>query len=201
MAIWSLSFWYASKLVDDTTCTVPDVFRAITTVLFSALMAGVYLAMLPDAGPAQQGANNIYNLLNEAPTLKAITGTKTTPVQGTIEFKDVSFTYPSRQDTPVLTNLSFTVPAGATAAFVGSSGSGKSTIIALLERFYDVDSGDILIDGVSINDLDVDHYRHHVALVSQEPKLFNTTIKGNIIYGLDSEPGHVSFPIIACLQA
>lgn len=102
-------------------------------------------------------------------------------VNGTITLSDVTFTYPSK-DTPALNNVNFELPAGQTFALVGRSGSGKSTIANLLTRFYDIDSGEIKLDGVPIQDYTLKNLRDQVAIVSQNVHLFNDTIANNIAY-------------------
>ncbi len=102
-------------------------------------------------------------------------------MQGDIEFRNVTFTYPGRE-TPALKNINLTLPAGKTVALVGRSGSGKSTLASLLTRFYDIQSGQILLDGHEINDYKLQALRNQVALVSQNVHLFNDTIANNIAY-------------------
>ena len=102
-------------------------------------------------------------------------------VQGNIEFRNVTFTYPGRE-TPALKNINLTLPAGKTVALVGRSGSGKSTLASLLTRFYDIQSGQILLDGHEITDYKLQSLRNQVALVSQNVHLFNDTIANNIAY-------------------
>jgi ATP-binding cassette subfamily B (MDR/TAP) protein 1 len=111
-------------------------------------------------------------------------GLKPEQCTGNIELKDVSFWYPSRPDSQVLKGLSLSVPAKKTTALVGASGSGKSTIVALLERWYDQSSGSITLDGESISDLDLRYLRTKIRLVQQEPVLFSGTIYDNVAYGL-----------------
>jgi len=101
--------------------------------------------------------------------------------QGDIEFRNVTFTYPGRE-TPALKNINLTLPAGKTVALVGRSGSGKSTLASLLTRFYDIQSGQILLDGQEITDYKLQTLRNQVALVSQNVHLFNDTIANNIAY-------------------
>jgi ABC-type multidrug transport system fused ATPase/permease subunit len=103
--------------------------------------------------------------------------------RGEIEFKDVSFNYPSRPDFEVLKSISFKVAPGETVALVGSSGSGKSTIASLILRFYDPQKGDIKIDGVNSKDISLTELRKQIALVPQDVILFAGTIKDNIAYG------------------
>ncbi|KAJ9525056.1 hypothetical protein QJQ45_017385, partial [Haematococcus lacustris] len=104
-------------------------------------------------------------------------------VEGTIELRNVSFAYPARPDAQIFRNFCLTVPAGKTVALVGSSGSGKSTVVQLVERFYDPLGGAVLLDGVDLRSLQVKWLRTQVGLVSQEPTLFATTIFGNIAMG------------------
>ena len=104
-------------------------------------------------------------------------------VSGEVEFKHVKFAYPSRPETTIFKDLNLKVPAGRTVALVGGSGSGKSTVIALLQRFYDPLGGEILLDGVTIDKLQLKWLRSQMGLVSQEPALFATTIKENILFG------------------
>jgi len=104
-------------------------------------------------------------------------------VRGEVEFENVSFVYPSRPDSVVLKEFSLRVPAGKTVALVGGSGSGKSTVISLLQRFYDPVEGEIRVDGVAIQRLQLKWLRSQMGLVSQEPALFATSIKENILFG------------------
>ncbi len=105
------------------------------------------------------------------------------PVRGMVQIVDMSFYYPSRPDTAAIDHLNLTITAGSATALVGSSGAGKSTLIDLLLRFYDVQSGQILFDGVDIRELDPLALRSHIALVPQQPVLFTGTVLDNIRYG------------------
>ena len=104
-------------------------------------------------------------------------------VAGMVEFRGVEFAYPSRPENQILKNFNLKVPTGRMVALVGSSGSGKSTVIALLKRFYDPLRGEVLIDGVDIRKLNLKWLRSQMGLVSQEPTLFATSIKENILVG------------------
>ena len=105
------------------------------------------------------------------------------PVRGEIEFRHVSFRYSPDQE-PVLKDVSFHVPAGGSAAFVGKSGDGKSTILNLITGLYDADGGEVLIDGLNVNTLDKTAYRHKIGLVPQNPVLFSGSLWDNLVYGL-----------------
>ena len=104
-----------------------------------------------------------------------------TPIRGHIVFKNVGFKFESR-DEPLFTNLNLEIREGEKVGFVGISGCGKSTVLQLVQRFYDADEGEILVDGHNIKDYDIHHLRASLGVVSQEPVLFNNTIGWNIRY-------------------
>ena len=104
-------------------------------------------------------------------------------LKGKIELKNVTFAYPTRPDQPILRNISLTIEAGQSSALVGYSGCGKSTIIQLIERYYDVDSGEVLLDDINIKDYNLFELRKRIGLVSQEPVLFKRSVYENILYG------------------
>jgi ATP-binding cassette subfamily B protein len=106
---------------------------------------------------------------------------------GDIVFEDVSFSYPSRPGQPVLEGVSLVIPSNTTTALVGSSGAGKSTIVSLLQRFYDINHGRITVDGHDLKSLDLTWLRQHVGYVQQEPHLFGLTIRENMLYGVNRE--------------
>eukprot|EP00164_Ancoracysta_twista_P001440 GFYU01001876.1.p1 GENE.GFYU01001876.1~~GFYU01001876.1.p1 ORF type:complete len:820 (-),score=207.21 GFYU01001876.1:43-2502(-) len=107
--------------------------------------------------------------------------------QGGIEFKDITFAYPTRPETNVLNGFSLNIPAGSCVALVGKSGGGKSTTLSLLTRFYDPASGSILIDGINLKDYDPNWIHNKIAVVTQEPQLFGVSVKENIAYGMTED--------------
>lgn len=111
------------------------------------------------------------------------TGQKLSEIKGNIQFVDVCFSYPSRPDVTIFNNFCLEIPSGKILALVGGSGSGKSTVISLIERFYEPLSGQILFDGNDIRELDLKWLRQKIGLVNQEPALFATSIRDNILYG------------------
>ena len=104
-------------------------------------------------------------------------------IKGKIEFKNVTFSYPTKPQIKILNNVSFIIPPGARVAIIGSSESGKSTIIQLIERFYDIYKGEILIDDINIKDYNLYKLRKKIGLISQEPILFKRGLYENILYG------------------
>src|ERR1700760_3958270 len=105
-------------------------------------------------------------------------------LEGTIELRNVKHIYPSRPEVVVMDGVSLLVPAGKQTALVGASGSGKSTIVGLVERFYDPVGGEVFLDGVNIQQINLHWLREQISLVQQEPVLFSTSIYENIRYGL-----------------
>lgn len=134
---------------------------------------------------ATVAATRIFEMINRVPTIDTEDrkGKALSYVRGEIEFKGIYFSYPSRPDTPVLQGLNLRIPAGKSVGLVGGSGSGKSTTIALLQRFYDPIEGEVFLDGYKIRRLQLKWLRSQMGLVSQEPVLFATSIKENILFG------------------
>merc|ERR1711988_1375040 len=128
---------------------------------------------------------HIFHTLDREPLIDAyqVDGEKPVRVTGEITFHHVAFRYPARPDVPVFKDFDLVIPANTTVAFVGPSGSGKSTTVALLQRFYDPDSGSVCLDGVDIKKFNLSFLRVQMALVQQEPVLFGGTIMDNIAYG------------------
>merc|ERR1719460_3506190 len=132
-------------------------------------------------------ADKVFELINREPEMR-ITGTlRPTDFKGRIDLENVSFRYPSRADTVVLDNFTLRINPGEVVALVGPSGSGKSSIIKLVERLYDPEKGQVSLDGTNICDYDRKWVASNMALVGQEPVLFACSIKDNITYGLEGE--------------
>lgn len=188
-ACYALSFWFGARLVQQNKTTFGDVFKVFFAITFSALGVSQSASLTPDLTKTKLAVNSVFELLDRKSRIDPfdVSGKTLKTVNGDIELRSVSFTYPSRPMIPIFRDLSLTVQAGKTVALVGESGSGKSTVISLLERFYDLDGGSILLDGIDIKQLQVRWLRQQIGLVSQEPVLFNTSIKANIVYGRDDD--------------
>ncbi|CAB3983659.1 Multidrug resistance 1 [Paramuricea clavata] len=184
---YALAFWYGGELVIDNEMTGGDLLIVFFGVMFGSILAG-------QAGPSVQGiaiargaAYQIYNLIDRCPPIdiNCEDGEVLEKLEGNVEFKDVSFNYPSRSDVQVLCNFTLSVPKGKRVALVGESGCGKSTVVKLIQRFYDIDCGCLLIDGIEVKAFNLKWLRQHIGVVSQEPVLFATTVAENIRYGRD----------------
>lgn len=127
------------------------------------------------------GAERVFSLIDAAPDIQDKPGALTLPnISRVIELRDVSFRY---EETPVLKNINLTIKAGEVIAFVGMSGGGKTTLVNLIPRFYDVTAGQILIDGYDLRDVTIASLRRQMAMVTQQTILFNDTVRSNIAYG------------------
>uniref|UniRef100_A0A0D6QS15 Uncharacterized protein n=1 Tax=Araucaria cunninghamii TaxID=56994 RepID=A0A0D6QS15_ARACU len=184
-ASYALSFWVGSKLVEDGKTTFDKVFKVFFALTMAALGVSQSTGLAPDLAKVKSSVNSVFKILDRISRIDAsnASGTILDNVKGDIEFQHVSFKYVTRPDVQIFRDLCLFVQAGKTVALVGESGSGKSTAIALLERFYDPDSGHIFLDGVDIQQLQLKWLRQQMGLVSQEPILFNDTIRANIAYG------------------
>jgi ATP-binding cassette subfamily B (MDR/TAP) protein 1 len=186
LACMALAFWYGGTLLANREYGVVDFFIIYMAVIQGAAAAGVWFSFAPNMAQATGAANRILSMRppkiapppNYPPLLNPSEG-------ASIEFRNVSFAYQSR-DVPVLSNLNLHIQPGQFAALVGASGCGKSTTISLLERFYDATSGRILYNGQDITTLDPSAYRQQISLVSQEPTLYQGTIRENVALSVDT---------------
>lgn len=150
-------------------------------VLFSFLMLATVLMMYPRAAVA---VSRIKEVMDEEPIIKSKEGAiKITDTKGHVEFKNVSFAYSDSSEKSALKNISFKAKPGETIAFIGSTGSGKSTLMKLIPRLVDVSEGSILVDGVDIRDYDLKYLRSKIGYVPQKSTLFSGTILENLLFG------------------
>uniref|UniRef100_A0A0E0HHR4 MDR-like ABC transporter n=1 Tax=Oryza nivara TaxID=4536 RepID=A0A0E0HHR4_ORYNI len=185
----ALCYYVGAKFVSQGNSTFGDVFKAFFSLVVAMLGVSSTAAMASDSSKAKDSASSIFAILDRKSQIDSSSneGLTLELVKGDIEFTHISFRYPSRPDVQIFSDFTLSIPSGKTVALVGQSGSGKSTAIALLERFYDPDSGVILLDGVEIKKLEISWLRDQMGLVSQEPVLFNDTIRANIAYGKNEE--------------
>ena len=148
--------------------------------LFSFMLFASVFMMYPRAAVS---ASRIQEALDMEPAIREEEGVTETATKGYLEFKNVTFAYPGHAESPVIRNVSFKASPGETVAFIGSTGSGKSTLIQLIPRFYDVSEGEILIDGVNVKDYQLSALRNKIGYIPQKALLFTGTIADNLRYG------------------
>ncbi|KAK7346117.1 hypothetical protein VNO80_20632 [Phaseolus coccineus] len=184
---WALLVWFNSIVVHKNIANGGDAFTTMLNVVISGLSLGQAAPDISAFIRAKASAYPIFEMI-ERDTLNKVSsenGQKLSKLEGHIQFKDVCFSYPSRPDVVIFNNFCLEIPPGKIVALVGGSGSGKSTVISLIERFYEPLSGQILLDGNTIRELDLKWLRQQIGLVNQEPALFATSIRENILYGKD----------------
>ncbi|TFK74865.1 multidrug resistance protein 1 [Pluteus cervinus] len=183
----ALVFWYGATLVSTLEFSTFDFFVGLMSSTFGAMQAGNVFQFVPDMSSAKGAGSDIIKLLDSIPEIDAESpeGKSVDPsaVRGHIRLENVHFRYPSRPGVRVLRDLSIQVEPGTYIALVGASGCGKSTVIQLIERFYDPLAGEIYLDDQLITDLNIQEYRKQIALVSQEPTLYAGTVRFNILLG------------------
>ena len=178
--------WFGSLLVGDGNMLIGDLTAFLSyllQILFSVLMATMMFVMVPRAAAS---ADRIQEVLDTAPGIEDPAEPASSPARrGMLEFRDVEFSYPGA-DEPVLSRISFTAAPGEITAIVGSTGSGKSTLVNLIPRFYDVTAGAVLVDGVDVRDFAQEDLWSRIGFVPQRAFLFGGTVAGNV---RDGKPG------------
>ena len=199
----ALGFWYGGTLIANREISELHFFICFSAIIFGAQSAGTIFSFAPDMGKAKQAAKELKTLFDRVPSIDAWSpdGERFEHMEGNIEFRDVHFRYPTRPEQPVLRGLNLTVKPGQYVALVGASGCGKSTTVALMERFYDPLSGGVFVDGKEISSLNISDYRGFLALVSQEPTLYQGTIRENVLLGADKEDVPEELIVQACEDA
>ena len=175
--------WFGAFRIDSGDIKIGQMtafLNYLIQILISVMMSTMLLFLAPRSAVS---ADRILEVLDTEPTVAPPTDPVTPQeLTGVVEFRDVTFTYPGAAD-PVLANVSFTLTPGRTTAIIGSTGSGKSTLVNLIPRLYDVSSGEVLVDGVDVRRLDPDALWSRIGLVPQKPYLFSGTVASNLLYG------------------
>ncbi|KAI9302369.1 putative ABC transporter protein [Cunninghamella echinulata] len=191
---YALALWYGASLVIQGRIDGSQVVISFFGIILGAIGLVSLPQYLTSITTACGAAHAIYGTIDRVPSIDSdLKKSQNLPddYTATIEFKNIVFNYPTRPDVAILKNLSLFVENGSTVALVGSSGSGKSTVMQLLQRFYDPIEGTILLDGKDIKDLDVSWLRNNIGIVNQEPVLFNMSIYQNIVLGA-TDPSSVT---------
>ncbi|KAM0875416.1 hypothetical protein ACQ4PT_036806 [Festuca glaucescens] len=181
---YSLTVYIGAVAVTARSATAGETIAAVINILSAAIYISNAAPDLQAFSQAKAAGKEVFKVVKRKPAISYESdGIILDKVTGDIEIREVEFTYPSREDNPILQGFSLTIPAGKVVALVGSSGCGKSTVISLVQRFYDPISGDIIIDGQNIKELDLKSLRRNIGSVSQEPALFSGTIMDNLRIG------------------
>lgn len=177
--------WYGVQLSIAGEITVGELFTFILYSSYVGASSGGIAELYAQVQKAIGATERVFELLEEKPEKISASPNTTSleKIQGNVSFKNVAFSYPSRKEIKVLKNVNFTANFGQKIAIVGPSGVGKSTIASLLLRFYDIEAGEILVDGKNIYDFDLENLRGNMSIVPQDVILFGGTIKENIAYG------------------
>ncbi|KAK9877179.1 hypothetical protein WA026_016927 [Henosepilachna vigintioctopunctata] len=181
---YAVGFLIGTPMIVKSNVTYKTITRVVDVQVQGSYAIGQAFAFLPCFQNGIEAAKRIFAILNRSPDIKNVPNAyKKDWEVGDIEFSRVHFSYPTRPQLPVLQGLNLKILSGKTVALVGCSGCGKSTVIQLLERFYNPTEGQIYIDNVNIARMDLQCLRANFGIVSQEPNLFDRTIAENIAYG------------------
>ncbi|ARC83475.1 ABC transporter family protein [Clostridium argentinense CDC 2741] len=177
--------WFGGIRIDNGSMQVGDLMafiQYVMQIMFSLIMVSMMFILIPRASASAMRINEVLDTVSE---INDGDNTKSSNKKGYIEFKDVTFNYPGAEK-PALSNISFSAKPGETTAIIGGTGSGKSTLISLIPRFYDVSGGGILVNGIDIREMTQEDLRLKVGFVPQKAVLFSGTIADNIRYGKEN---------------
>ena len=182
---WAFDFWYGGKLIAEAYISSKALFETFMILVSTGRVIADAGSMTTDLAKGADAVGSVFAVLDRYTRIEPEDpeGCRPERITGHVELRDVQFAYPARPDVMIFQGFSIKIEAGRSTALVGQSGSGKSTIIGLIERFYDPLKGVVKIDGRDIRSYQLRSLRKHIALVSQEPTLFAGTIKENITYG------------------
>lgn len=183
----ALILWYGAHLVHNGASTFSKVIKVFVVLVITANSVAETVSLAPEIIRGGESIRSVFSILNRGTIIDPDDPESeiVESIRGEIEFRHVDFAYPARPDIPIFKDLNLRIRAGHSQALVGASGSGKSSIIALIERFYDPTAGKVMIDGKDIRRLNLKSLRLRIGLVQQEPVLFASSIFENIAYGKD----------------
>ncbi|MCE5170328.1 ABC transporter ATP-binding protein/permease [Paenibacillus profundus] len=175
--------WFGSIRIDNGHMQVGSLMAFIQyamQIMFSLIMVSIIFVMIPRASASAARINEVLNMQSDIKDAAQVK--QANRERGYIEFNDVTFSYPGAEQ-PAISNISFSASPGETTAIIGGTGSGKSTLLSLIPRFYDVDSGSIMVNGVDVREMAQQDVRSKIGFVPQKAVLFTGTINDNICYG------------------
>ena len=179
-----LIIWNGTVQISDGALAVGTLIAFIEYIfhaLFSFMLFATVFMMYPRANVSAERIQEVFDM---EPIIKDNPEKTAEPTErGSLEFRNVTFAYPGHSESPVIRNVSFTAKAGETVAFIGSTGSGKSTLIQLIPRFYDVTEGQVLVNGQDVRDYQLKDLREKIGYIPQKAQLFTGTIEDNLRYG------------------
>ena len=183
----ALDYWYGARLVSEGLISSIEMFRTFFILISTGRVIAEAGSMTSDIAKGAAAVDSVFEILDRISNISPdeATGDQPEHLNGDIELHHVDFAYPQRPKVLVFQDFSLHIHAGQSVALVGQSGSGKSTIISLIERFYDPTKGKVMIDGKDVRQYHLRTLRKHIALVSQEPTLFEGSIRENILYSND----------------
>ncbi|EPS40674.1 hypothetical protein H072_5462 [Dactylellina haptotyla CBS 200.50] len=203
--VYALAYWWGSKQVRSGDYTIVEFFIVLPALLFSAQTAGQVFSLAPEFTKAAAASRRIFKLLDTQPIISTNSDSPSPSQEsrsdekefpkgdkGSVEFKNVTFTYPTRPDAVVIRDLSLSIRPGEFVAIVGDSGSGKSSLLSLLQRFYDPTHGTVLVDNEDISKLSVSQHRNRISILSQDLTLFSESIFFNIAIGAGAKISEVT---------
>ncbi|XWS12191.1 hypothetical protein CRYUN_Cryun37aG0068800 [Craigia yunnanensis] len=198
---WALAFWYGAILVARKEISGGAAIACFFGVNVGGRGLALSLTYFAQFTQGTVAAGRVFDIIDRVPEIDPYNpeGRTLSSVRGKIEFKSATFAYPSRPDTTILSSLNLVIQSAKTHALVGASGGGKSTIFALIERFYDPDKGTITLDGHDLRTLQVKWLRRQIGMVGQEPVLFATTILENVMMGKENATKKEA--VAACVAA
>jgi len=181
---YSAAFGYSAFLVEHGHNNVGEIIATFFAVLMGSFGIGQALTPIGALAEARGACWGMFEIIERNPIIdNRQEGKKLADFQGHVEFKKVKFSYPTKLQDKLFTDLNLSIEAGKTVAFSGASGCGKSSIIALLQRLYDPQEGELLIDGVNLKDIDLSWWRDRVGVVAQESNLFSGSVRENVRMG------------------
>ena len=185
---WPLNFWYGGKLMAAHHITAKALYQTFMIIVSTGRVIADAGTMTTDLAKGAEAVASMFAILDRKTKIEPDNpkGYKPEKLKGDVQIVGVEFSYPSRPNVIIFKEFSLSIQPGKSTAIVGQSGSGKSTIIGLIERFYDPLRGVVKIDGRDIKTYNLRALRRHIGLVSQEPTLFAGTIRENIVYGTET---------------